>query len=578
MADNLYISTYEAALALVATSMKKARLGIVPLMVNSITGGIFFTVGGMFHVMLIARLPDTLKQDPGIISLLEGFAYPIGLFFVVIMGSELFNSNVLYFSVGFVRGAVSIVDVVISLFVSWWLNLVANILVAYIICIYSNVFTTEVMVSSSKLIIELKASFAFHQTLIKGIAGNFFVSLGVYLQIMARPIHVKFILIFLPVFIFVSLGFTHSVADMFVVIMGLINGSNISVGTAAWKILLPGVIGNLIGGSLFGIVIPWYSHIYLIEHDQKTLKLPRYDLRDEQPQINMDSRVVRQRSNSCDDEKEEIDELKHEEDEVLNDLNQMRSRQDDRPTDHKDSEKTNSNLSTESDSLAAYEPKAPEPIYSNEPDEVGSRLSTITTGASLRSNRSLTKTRSRGKSFARSPKNVFPVMGMGDPLHRERSIASGFYDAPDIGEIYDDDQDFNDLDGTSAKFIGTKIRNLLGRRFLHRSSGSDLERQSKSRSPSPHLQIPHQQSSSPNNLTVNIPNNRSATGSIESIHDPLYNPNPTSSVDSISVPSPRAASPARQISLGSQKSTRSEKNSYNNRKANAAITSNAHEK
>ena len=38
------------------------------------------------------------------------------------------------------------------------------------------------------------------------------------------------------------------------VTMGLINGAPISVGKAAWKVFLPGAIGNIIGGSFLELL------------------------------------------------------------------------------------------------------------------------------------------------------------------------------------------------------------------------------------------------------------------------------------------------------------------------------------
>lgn len=548
----MYISNYEAALALVATSMKKARLRIPTLIVNSLMGGIFFTVGGMFHLMLMAQLPMIYQNNPGIVQLMEGCGYPIGLFFVIIMGTELFNSNILIFTVGFVRRAVSIIDVLVSWFVSFWFNLVATIFVSYIICDYSKVFTTPEMIESSKEILASKASFEFHQTLIKAMTGNFFVSLGLYLQMMAKPLHVKFILIFLPVFTFVSLGFTHSVADMFVVVMGLINGSSVTVATVAWKILLPGAIGNIIGGVFFGIAVPWYSHIYLIEHDEKSLNLPRYDMRDEQPQINMDSRVVRQR-----DAPEEEEELEERDEEILDDIDKdLKKTANGEKTMERttEPEKPESTNSSESNSLAAYEPIVPTALYSRRSIGSDSRLSSVSTGASIRSGKSLTKTRSRARSLGRSPRNVFPVYGMGEPLEREKTIATGFYDAPDIDDVVEED-DHEENQDTGAQFMGTRIKRLFSRRPLNlsgnnttavnKNSNDDLEQQRGTRDAT----------------YFDRPDNRN-----RALTDPNNNPNPLSPVESLAMPSP-----VRQASWGSHRSAKSVKNSYNNRKATAGI-------
>lgn len=583
MGDDMYLTTYEASLALVATSMKKARLRIPLLVVNSLMGGVFFTAGGMFRIMLIAHLPTIYASDPGIILILEGTVCPIGLFFVVIMGSELFNSNILFFSVGLVRGAVSIVDVLVSWLVSWWLNLVGTIFVAYIICFYSDIYASPEMVQGSIDTLDLKASYQFHQTLIKGIAGNFFVVMAIYLQLMVKPLHVKFFMLFLPVFLFVSLGFTHSVADMFLVVIGLINGSKVSVATVAWKILLPGAIGNIIGGAFFGIAVPWYSHMYLVEYDQKSLQLPQYELRDEQPQINMDSRVVRQRDNNEQEEENEVDE------EILDDIESLKRNKTKESNVQKTPEKLESTNSSESNSLSAYQPSPPRAIYDSG-EEIGSRLSTVATGASIRSNRSLTRTRSRARTFGRSPKNVFPVYGMGEPLERERSIATGYYDAPDITDLEDND-DFEENKGTSAEYMGARVRNFLSRKFL-KTSQSDIEDQRhETASIDSHRPSYHSADSGSQDINriynptgsgiqdINRPIYNS-TGSGGQIVDPMYNPNPRSPVESLTGSSPTNLAalapislppPAKPPTVGSQKSVGSEKNSYNNRKATAAI-------
>ncbi|EGV62241.1 hypothetical protein CANTEDRAFT_95131 [Yamadazyma tenuis ATCC 10573] len=310
-------------------------------------------------------------------------------------------------------------------------------------------------------------------------AGNFYVALAVYLQIMAKPLHVKFILIFLPIFSFVGLGFTHSVADMFVLTMGLVNGSSHSVGEIAWKVFLPGALGNMIGGTFFGIVIPWYSHIYSVEQDQRLLNLPQYELRDEQPEINSDSRVVRERrrvSSAIIDEKP----------------------------------KTHSTDISGSTSVEQFSP--PQGLYDDTSivsDSSHARsLSRVATGASLHSRH--TSLRSRSHSF-RSPKNVFPVYGMGEPLERERTIASGKYE--DAPEPMTDDGDVESE--RSAEFVGTRIKRILSR--------------------PPHTDLEHQ---------------RSHTKSVSS----------------------RRTKPTlRQYSISSQRSYRSNSSAYRNRMYNAGI-------
>lgn len=397
-------------MAVVATAMKKARLLIDTLVINSFMGGVFFTAGGMLHVMIQAYTPGTFESNPGFIFLLQGCLYPIGLFYVVIMGVDLFNSNILFFSVGVARGAVSVVDLVISWMVSWWFNLVGTIFVCYIFCHYSAVTTHPLYVTASRDILETKMSYSFVETMIKAMAGNFFVCLAIYLQLMAKPLHVKFLMMLLPIFTFVSMGFTHSVADMYMIVIGLINGANVSVGDTAWKLFLPGVIGNIIGGSFFGLVVPWYLHLFVVERDQKLLNLPRYEVRDEQPELNQDSRVVRV--------------PEHDEQEVFPDIKEE---------------------NTDVSSLSSTSHNAPDHGLVRALSHVSTYHSTATR-----------------RPTVKSPANVFPVYGMGSPAERERSIASGRRtDDPDLASQYST-QTYEE-ERANADFIGQQIRRTLSR-------------------------------------------------------------------------------------------------------------------
>lgn len=496
--DDSYSTSNEAALAVVATSMKKARLPIEVLLVNSFMGGLLFTTGGMLAMIIESYNPGLKENNPGIVVLLQGLAYPIGLFYVVITGTDLFNSNILFFSVGLVRGAVSILDLIISWTVSYGLNLIANIFVCYIICNFSYISQKEDFVKGSIDAVMQKASFSFVNNLIKGMAGNFFVCLAIYLQIMSRPLHVKFLMLVLPIFSLVSIGFTHSVADMYVLLIGLINNAPISVGKVAWKIMLPGAIGNMIGGSFFGMVIPWYLHLYCVERDQKELNLPQYDARDEQPQINSDSRVVKNRP-IITEEFEEVPEsypLKSEK--------------------HDDS-----SLSSENNtSVAPLEQLVDDIQYPGNLVKVSSRASGISRFSA-----------GSARYTPKSPRNVFPVYGMGPPSGRERSIASG----TNINSIDEDLESIrtaksdlrSDNDSKSARYIGDHVKNLFSG-FASNKQNRDIESQNEShpnidRSRSTPNVIAENNFHRPSNKFARRPSNRVAAtvAAVPLVRDPI---------------------------------------------------------
>lgn len=431
--EDFYISNYEAALSVVATSMKKARLSIVVLIVNSFIGGLVFSVGGMLSDTIQGLSPDINASNPGIMKMLSGLFYPIGLFYVVILGVDLFNSNILYFSVGLFRRGVSIFDCLVSWVISYIFNLVGTIFVCYVICHFSFMSLEEQFKAASYDVLLEKCSFSFVQNLIKGMAGNFFVCLAVYLLLMAKPLHVRFFLLFLPIFTFVSLNFSHAVADFYVLIIGLINSGPLLIGKAIWKVMVPVALGNIIGGMFFSFMIPFYLHLYVVESDQDKLNLPEYDLRDEQPNLINDSRVVKGKFPQYEDEDRE---------------NQDSLKASDEPS-------ISNHDFTSSDSIRLNEgATVPQPFYGsqNNLSRRASRQSVLTryTTASSRYSR-------------KSPRKVFPIYGMNPPTKREASIASN-RKAVRISEDKPDNipEDFDET--RSAEFVTDKIKSMLSRR------------------------------------------------------------------------------------------------------------------
>ncbi|KAG0656600.1 hypothetical protein C6P45_002639 [Maudiozyma exigua] len=127
--DSNYLTPHEAALAVVATCMKKARLQLDTLIINSILGGVLFSSGSVLYVAIHSENLDLLSNNPGILNLIGGLTYSVGLFYVVILGAELFNSNILFFSVGLLRNAATIYDLLISWFFSWLGNIAGSLFV-----------------------------------------------------------------------------------------------------------------------------------------------------------------------------------------------------------------------------------------------------------------------------------------------------------------------------------------------------------------------------------------------------------------------------------------------------------------
>ncbi|CAL9730688.1 hypothetical protein MOUN0_K01728 [Monosporozyma unispora] len=422
--DTNYITPHEAALAVVATSMKKARLHISTLVINSIMGGLLFCSGSMLFVMIHSNSPEAQANNPGMLDILGGISYGIGLFYVVVMGVDLYNSNILFFSVGVLRRAVTIWDLLISWFVSLMGNIAGALFMSYVLVHLSTISKSKLVVEASIQIGEAKAHPNFIQVFLKGIGGNFYVCLAIYLQLMAKPLHVKLLMLILPVFTFVTIGFSHTIADMGLMFTAMLNGAHVTVAQYIWKVLIPTALGNAVGGFAFALILPFYLHLEVVEYDRKKLALPKYEARDEQPELNMDSRVVRISSK----EREEFADANDiEEDESITPITSTKT------TGYYDNEKTNlthrptttshtMNSQYHTDSMSNLSAS----LYSNNEDMETEMphafIPKTKTHESDRLLRRYTTISKDGKRHIRSPPGVFPVRGMGTPLTKEKTL------------------------------------------------------------------------------------------------------------------------------------------------------------
>ena len=342
------------------------------------------------------------------------------------------------------RRAVTIYDLIVSWFVSWLGNIAGSLFVSYLFGHLTGIGSQELWMKGSKQIIEQRASYSFIQTFLKGIAGNFFVCLAIYLQLMAKPIHVKFIIMSFPIITFVGIGFTHVVADMSASFIAMLNGADVSVGKYIWKLLIPASLGNIVGGLFFSAVVPFYLHLVVVERDRKRLSLPEYEARDEQPELNMDSRVVRIPKNECEEDiKDEVsDDDATETGGDVEDLTEKDSASAYNTIHDSSSYLTgrslNSLLSIPSSVVtsdnATMESDLGEPVPFIPRSNSTARSSHLKLPHN-NSAKSIDKRHISKRHSLRSPPGVFPVRGMGEPLEREKTIEDATYD-PKENELF----------------------------------------------------------------------------------------------------------------------------------------------
>ena len=70
----------------------------------------------------------------------------------------------------------------------------------------------------------------------------------------------KIFAILFPIAAFVALGFEHSIANMFLIPLGMAAGAGLDLGGFIAN-LVPVTLGNIVGGSVFVALIYWICYL-----------------------------------------------------------------------------------------------------------------------------------------------------------------------------------------------------------------------------------------------------------------------------------------------------------------------------
>jgi formate transporter len=274
--ESFHFSPSETTERFVEIGHKKASSPVFKLMILGILAGAFIAFASEGSNVAIHTITSV-----GIAKALAGALFATGLMMVVITGAELFTGNTLIV-VSCLEGS------------SKWRNLLKNWIVVYIgnfvgsmiivIFIYLSGqfnFSNGLLGGFTIKIAIYKVGLSFTNAFFMGILCNWLVCMAVWMAASAKDITGKLLAIFFPIWLFITSGFEHSVANMYYIPAGILAKSNntwvkaaLSMGVDGDKLtelnwssfifknLIPVTIGNIIGGSLFVGTMYWLSYLY----------------------------------------------------------------------------------------------------------------------------------------------------------------------------------------------------------------------------------------------------------------------------------------------------------------------------
>ena len=260
----------------------KANLDFWSMFVLAILGGVFVALGSELFIFVI----HDSKFSFGITNFLGGLAYSLGTILIVIAGAELFNSNNLIV-MAYMDRKISLT----KLLRNWCIVFLGNFLgaISVVIWVYFAKywsFNESLVGAKALLIAHDKVTHTFLQAFAQGVICNALVCLAVWLCYGGHSVTDKILSVILPTTAFVTLGYEHTVANMYFIPLGLILKNHPEVIQAAGRItegvvevaqltlknylfrnMFPVTLGNIFGGSVLVGVVYWF--IYLRKKDHK---------------------------------------------------------------------------------------------------------------------------------------------------------------------------------------------------------------------------------------------------------------------------------------------------------------------
>ncbi len=251
----------------------KAGMGAANMFALAVLAGAFIALGAIFATTVSAGGTDL---PYGIVRLLSGLAFSLGLILVIVAGAELFTGNNLIV-MAWASRRVSTARVLRNWAIVYAGNFVGAIGTAGILYAGKQYeFGKGVVGEQAVAIATGKTNLGFVQAIALGAFCNALVCLAVWLCYSARTTTDKVIAIVPPIAAFVAAGFEHSVANMFFIPMGLFVKANdafmaahpgppgvehLTWGRFLGANLLPVTIGNIIGGALMVGAIYWFVYL-----------------------------------------------------------------------------------------------------------------------------------------------------------------------------------------------------------------------------------------------------------------------------------------------------------------------------
>lgn len=278
MDNKNYFSPPEIADVAVGVGIKKVSTPYLKEFMLAILAGVFISFAAEGSNMAAFNL----LADPatyGLGKCLAGAIFGTGLMLVLVAGAEMFTGQTLIV-VAVLDRKVKVTQMLSNWCLVWIGNLVGGLFLAYMM-VNSGLFNSgdNLLGAMTIKIAAGKVALPFMSAFWLGVMCNWLVCLAVWMSWAAKDIAGKILAIFFPIWLFITSGFEHCVANMYYIPAGILAKSNPKWVEAAlahgvtpeklehlnWTSFflnneLPVTLGNIVGGAV--LVAGYYWFVY----------------------------------------------------------------------------------------------------------------------------------------------------------------------------------------------------------------------------------------------------------------------------------------------------------------------------
>ncbi len=259
--------------ALIGSGIRKAEAPAWKSLLLGVPAGAFIALASAGSNAAIHTIASV-----GIAKTLAGALFAAGLMMVVFFGAELFTGNMLMTAAALSR-RIRIGRMLRNWALVYAGNLAGSLLIAALIAGSGQLdFSAGLLGAFTLKTAVYKISLPFLRAFILGILCNWLVCMAVWMAASAKDAAGKILGIFFPIWLFITSGFEHSVANMYYIPAGLLIKDNpvyvqgaldlgmhadalarLTWGSFLLSNLLPVTLGNIVGGGLFVGAIAWFA-------------------------------------------------------------------------------------------------------------------------------------------------------------------------------------------------------------------------------------------------------------------------------------------------------------------------------